>query len=286
MKKTRQFLFVAASLLVVAAVIFVSCSKDSNDVANPKNEVALQVNHQLGCKLLPENVYMGIPVTEDLNSTLKVLPTSVNLTTPPVGNQGGEGSCVAWGTTYAARSIAWQAANPAAWSYSVNIFSPEYVYNQIKAGGCADGSYVTDGLDLLRNQGVVPWSVMPYSDANGCSTMPTTAQRTTAANYRIAGYSRVSLTTTAIKTQLAAGKPVIVAGPVNNAFVNLTGTTVLGRFTGSSLGGHCYCVVGYDNSRNAFKVQNSWGTTWGSSGFGYINYSYITSWWQEAYVFN
>lgn len=285
MKKTRQFLFATAALLVVAAVVFVSCSKDSNEVAAPKSEVA-QVAHQLGCNLLPPNVYMSIPLKDEVSSALKVLPTSVNLSTPPVGDQGGEGSCVAWGTTYAARSIAWHAANPAAWSYSVNIFSPEYVYNQIKQGSCTAGSYVTDGLNLLQSQGVVPWSVMPYSDANGCSTQPTAAQRTTAAAYKIAGYSRVSITSTAIKTQLAAGKPVIVAGPVNNAFMYLSGSTVLGRFTGSSLGGHCYCVVGYDDSRQAFKIQNSWATTWGASGFGYISYSYVSSWWQEAYVFN
>lgn len=284
MKKTRLILASVAAMLAVAATLFVSCSKEKSDVTS---EVKVEATtHQLGCLLLPTDKYLSIALKDAPTSVLKAAPTVVNLNTPPVGNQGSEGSCVAWGTTYAGRSIEWQRTHAAAWSTSVNIFSPEYVYDQIKVGGCADGSYVTDGLNLLKNKGVVPWSVMPYSSTNGCSLVPTAAQNTTAATYKITSYSRVSLTSTAIKAQLALGKPVIVAGPVNSAFEYLSGTTVLGRFTGSSLGGHCYCVVGYDDSKSAFKVMNSWGTPWGSSGFGYISYSYVTSWWQEAYILN
>lgn len=286
MKKTKRLIWVAATFLVATVFIAISCSKEKSEVANPGQVLESQVTHHLGCNLLPTDKYLAINLKDAPTEVLKAAPAVVNLVTPPVGDQGGEGCCVAFGTTYAARSIAWQAAHPAAWSTSVNIFSPEYVYNQIKVSDCLSGSYVTDGLDLLQNQGVVPWSVMPYSDANGCSIVPTAAQKATAATYKIAGYSRVSITSTAIKAQLALGKPVVVAGPVNTAFEYLTGTTVLGRFTGSSLGGHCYCVVGYDNSKNAFKVQNSWGTSWGSNGFGYISYSYVSSWWQEAYVLN
>lgn len=217
---------------------------------------------------------------------LKAAPTLLNLNVPPVGDQGSEGSCVAWGTTYAGRSISWQASHPASWSQSVNIFSPEYIYDQVKIGDCSGGTYVTTGLDFLVNNGAVPWSVMPYSDVNGCSLVPTSDQVALAATYKVASYSRVSITSTAIKAALVSGKPVIVAGPVNRAFMYLTGTTVLKSFSGSSLGGHCYCVVGYDDSKQAFKIMNSWGTSWGSSGFGYIGYSYVAKWWQEAYVLN
>jgi len=36
--------------------------------------------------------------------------------------------------------------------------------------------------------------------------------------------------------------------------------------------GHELVIVGYDDGRQAFKVQNSWGTDWAEGGFGWIAY--------------
>ncbi|WP_320054049.1 C1 family peptidase [uncultured Acetobacteroides sp.] len=283
MKKRRIILASAAAAILIAVAVFISCQKE-NSVSI--DESVQPATHQLGCLMLPAETYMSIELKDASLSVLKAAPKVLTLNVPPVGDQGSEGSCVAWGTTYAGRSINWQALHQAAWSQSENIFSPEYVYDQIKVGSCSSGSYVTDGLKLLVNQGVVPWSIMPYSDVNGCSLVPTVDQKTLAATYKVASYSRVSITSTAIKAALASGKPVIVAGPVNIAFMYLRGTSVLKNFTGRSLGGHCYCVVGYDDGKQAFRIMNSWGTSWGTNGFGYIGYSYVSRWWQEAYVLN
>lgn len=283
MKKTRTILTSVAAAIVLAVALFISCQKESSVSTDESVQPA---THQLGCLMLPTETYMSIELKDVSPSVLKAAPSVLTLNVPPVGDQGSEGSCVAWGTTYASRSINWQTSHQAAWSQSVNIFSPEYVYDQIKVGSCSSGSYVTDGLKLLVNQGVVPWSIMPYSDVNGCSLVPTVDQKALAATYKVASYSRVSITSSAIKAELVSGKPVVVAGPVNNAFMYLSGTTVLKNFSGRSLGGHCYCVVGYDDSKQAFKIMNSWGTSWGSRGFGYIGYSYVSRWWQEAYVLN
>ena len=42
-------------------------------------------------------------------------------------------------------------------------------------------------------------------------------------------------------------------------------------------GGHAVAAVGYDDSKNAFIVRNSWNTTWGVKGYFYMPYAYITS---------
>ena len=276
-------LFVILVVLGLGSFLINSCQK-SDDVKLTQETSQVKTFHELGCDLLPTEEYAKIPDAKIPNVEVKA--TVLTLNVPPVGDQGGEGSCVAWGTTYAGRSTNWQASHSAAWSKSVNIFSPEYVYNQIKASSsCTSGSYVTNGLNLLQSQGVCLWNTMPYTDAS-CSTLPTTAQKTEAALYKISGYSKVTLTTANIKAMLAAGKPVIVAGNVNYAFEYLASGAVLTRFTGSSLGGHCYCVVGYDDSKSAFKFMNSWGTSWATSGFGYIGYGYEKKWWSEAYVIN
>ena len=45
----------------------------------------------------------------------------------------------------------------------------------------------------------------------------------------------------------------------------------------SCLGGHCMAIVGYDNSKKAFKVRNSWGESWGLQGYCWIPYEYLTN---------
>ncbi|NOU17101.1 MAG: C1 family peptidase [Bacteroidales bacterium] len=278
MKKFFAILLIAG----MGSLVMNSCQKSSD--VKLTNDQEVSAIHSLGCNFLPADEYAKIPVAKNPEGV--VSKAVVNLNVPPVGDQGGEGSCVAWGTTYAARSIFWQAGHPAAWSQSVNIFSPEYVYNQIKVRkSCGSGAYVTTGLNLLKTQGVCRWSLMPYTDVS-CTAKPNATQIADAALYKIASYSTVTRTTAAIKAQLDAGKPVVVGGPVSSGFMYLANGAVLTTFVGGSLGGHCYCVVGYDDTKGAFKFMNSWGTGWASAGFGWIAYGYEATWWTEAYVLN
>jgi C1A family cysteine protease len=48
------------------------------------------------------------------------------------------------------------------------------------------------------------------------------------------------------------------------------------------VGGHAIVVVGYDDtvqcknaSKGAFLIRNSWGTSWGQHGYGYLPYDYV-----------
>ncbi|NOQ25500.1 MAG: hypothetical protein GQ564_09080 [Bacteroidales bacterium] len=278
----KKFLFSATFLFSVALGIMLvvnSCQKDT-DLTEPLGMEEL-VSYSFGWIPAPEDVYAAIPVAEALN--LKVLPTSVDLVVPPVGDQGGEGSCVAWGVAYAGRSTSYQNTYGGAYSTSTNIFSPEYVYNQIKVTDCGSGAYTTDGLDLLVDQGVCTWSTMPYTDVD-CDDMPNATQIAEAANYKISSYATVAVTEAAIKEQLAAGKIVVVAGTVYPQFMNLGYDEIITTAQGRKYGGHCYACVGYDDAKDAFKFMNSWGTSWSTNGFGWIDYDIIYKYWREAYV--
>jgi Viral BACON domain/Papain family cysteine protease len=279
LKKMKKSIFPFFAVALIISV-FVSCTKEND--ASLKNRQD-SPKYSLGCQFLPTAEYKALPLATP-NYELKTLPALINLATPPIGNQGSEGSCVAWGTTYAGRSIDWyMTQGNTSYSYSTNIFSPEYVYNQIKiSSDCGSGAYVTSGLNLLKSQGVCTWVSMPSQ--SGCSIMPNSTQQAEAANYKIINYGTANIDVNTFKTYLASNQAIVVAGPVNTAFEYLVNGQVLGAFSGSSLGGHCYCVVGYDDSMGAFKFQNSWGTGWASQGYGWISYTYITSWWQEAYV--
>jgi len=279
MKKNVKVAMLFTVIIALGIAVFNACQESTFET--PESE-SMEVFHELGCLFLPEAEYAKIPEAKAPEGAVKA---SVSISTPSIRNQGGEGSCVAWGTTYAARSIERRRATGASsYSTSTNIFSPEYVYNQIKiSSSCASGSYVTTGLNLLRSQGACRWYYMPYTDGT-CSTYPNSTQRSDAAKYKISSYSTVSRTTSNFKSFLNSGKPIIVAGPVNSTYMNLGYNQVLGAWSGSSYGGHCYCIVGYDDTKGAFKFMNSWGTSWGTSGYGWISYNYLTTWIQEAYV--
>ena len=111
-----------------------SCSKQEKTSSGPQ----AKPEYNLGCELLTPTEYQALPKFK-MPAVTKILATAAVVSPiPPVGNQGGEGSCVAFGTTYAARSADWAINNSlSTFSYSTDIFSPEYVYNQIKVGSCS-----------------------------------------------------------------------------------------------------------------------------------------------------
>ena len=285
--KTQYFRAISPIIFLIC-LFFVACEKDDNpdiqtfiESVTPTESGQSQTNEfQFGVLLLPAEEYKNLPVAEMPNTLPKDLAASTMIQTPPVGNQGAKPASIAFATTYAARSIMWKKNHPAlSFNINTNIFSPEYVYSQP-----GSSYWVTTVLNLLKIQGACRWSLMPYLP-NASSIPPNSTQINDAKNFRISGYGTVVCTVNAIKSQLNCGYPIVVAGPVSSQFMNLTSGVILKNRVGN-VGNHCYCVVGYDDSKNAFKVMNSFGTNWGNSGYGWIDYGYISQWWSELYRIN
>jgi len=272
----RKLVLLSIVLFLAISTVFVSCSKDEQ--VGPELQLTDEVvvsedfSGMVGGFIpSPREVYEAVPLA--IAPKLKSTPRTKLLTCPPVGNQGRDGACVGWGVGYAARSII---------SGAQTTFSPNYIYNQIKIGDCASGSYPVDAINLVANQGVATWSVMPYVDGE-CYTQPNQYQRQNAANYKIRTASRVNIDYNSIRAQIAAGNPVIVGGRVDQAFQSLGYNRILNSVSGQG-GGHCYCIVGYYDDYNCFKVMNSWGSNWATNGFGYVSYDIVGSLFSEAYV--
>jgi C1A family cysteine protease len=49
-------------------------------------------------------------------------------------------------------------------------------------------------------------------------------------------------------------------------------------------GGHAICIVGFDDSKKLVKFKNSWSTSWGQNGYGYLPYSYINNFMLDAWA--
>lgn len=291
--KKNYLILCAISLATFSFLFFNACDKQKDDLSNLTTDNSSLVQEPgsidstergMGCLPVPKAMYQLIAVAPAVH--LKSISAVIDLACPSIGNQGSEGSCVAWGTTYAGRSITRKTHDGGSYSTSTNIFSPEYVYNQIKvSSSCASGAYIYKAFDLLKAQGVCTWNDMPYSSTNGCSTMPNSTQKQNATANKINSYYRVNITSSAIKNELNQNRPVVIGGPVDRTYYYLGNNGILTQYNPKTyLGNHCVCIVGYDDAKSAFKFQNSWGTSWGTSGFGWMSYTAISGYITEAYV--
>lgn len=252
------------------------------------------------CGYIPSSkeIQDSIPLKRDFNS-FEDLPSSIDLSAsmPPVGNQGRQNSCVAWASGYAIKSYllknkgqASEYDPPFAGGKGNNVFSPAFIYNQ-QNGGVDQGLYYYKTMEFLKSNGVVPWSSMPYSDKDYLS-QPSQSSKKEALKYKIKSFSRLNFKKPDEIKRVLAGKNVVLTGMIiDDAFYKVKGSAVYDENGGQSYGGHAMTIVGYDDNKKsksgrkgAFKLQNSWGTSWGDKGFGWVSYSMLAKVGQETYA--
>lgn len=256
-----------------------------SDEATVTVEVAAESigDNELGRAEIDPRIYAGFEVIQYRGDLLGVpgqdptLPASVDLSPffPSPGNQGLQGSCVGWATAYALKS--YQEGLEIGWPLNTrsHLFSPAFVYNQIKLWGCTSGSRIVDALDLIVSEGAATLATMPY-DQFDCTTQPSNNARQEAPFFK--GYRRVRVNSTSgIKAALVNGLPVVGGIVVYDQLQTLVGpNSVYNTATGVPTGGHAITIVGYDDNRygGAFKVINSWGTGFGDGGYFWLPYAF------------
>ncbi|MEO6233178.1 MAG: C1 family peptidase [Ferruginibacter sp.] len=281
-------------LLVVAVGAYFLLNTDSCSGLSGLTDTVSQFTK--GGKLDPNefrkaSVYEGL---ED-DKTKNPLPESVSLLrfAPQRMNQGSQGSCVAWSSGYAARSII-ESASTAKDPNSV-AFSPAFLYNQIGLDGC-QGSYIIRAMEFMTNKGAVPFNDFPYDETN-CTRQPNTTLWNEATQNRMHGFNRLTeddgvtkLSFRAIKEHLAKDAPVVIGMMVGGTFMSgMVGQKVWHPTSDDrsqvGFGGHALCVIGYDDRMEggAFQIMNSWGPEWGENGIGWVRYNDFGEFVREAY---
>jgi hypothetical protein len=154
--------------------------------------------------------------------------------------------------------------------------------------GVDSGSYLSDGFKSVYKVGIPAEAVWPYVSAQ-VNVQPPEPVYADALGHKVGAYQRVGdfqKASTAqwslemVKTTLAMGYPVTIAMWVSNRIFEITATDNLydpvgvGMF--NNVGGHAMCIVGYDETQQAFIVENSWGTAWGNQGYFLISYRALT----------
>lgn len=249
--------------------------------------------------------YDKAEVHEPLADNVKnPLPERITLEqfAPPRLNQGQQGSCVAWASAYAARSIIHNQATGAAPS-KASAFSPSFMYNRIKIENSdCQGSYLNRAMDDMLKRGAVPYSAFAYTDQS-CNERPGQGLEQQAARFRIKGSQRLSrsadpqsgVNLLAMKQYLAQGSPIVIGMMVGGSFMQGMQGRDLWQPTQQDtrmqgFGGHAMCVIGYDdfkqgpNAPGAFQIMNSWGPEWGKNGIAWVPYDAFDYFTKEAYA--
>lgn len=231
----------------------------------------------------------GTPYKAKLTlKSYKSVPAAASLEkyTPVPGDQGQYSTCVAFATAYHLRTILWAKQNNITDKSKLNehIFSPTFVYEQIKDDGdndCQGGSNPIMAFELLKNLGVSTLRTMPYN----CGGSVGTDAMLEGFDFRISDYQVLFLpegydNDTKINTtkkSLAEGYPVMLGFVVPESFYTaetLWEPQSTDDGPSGAHGRHAMCVVGYDDNKydGAFRVMNSWGSSWGDGGFVWIKY--------------
>jgi C1A family cysteine protease len=246
--------------------------------------------------LFDEEAYNKLPRKAALATrAYEGLPKAFSLKqfAPLPGDQTNYGTCVAWASAYAARTISESVAlnRRNQTETTQNVFSPVYVYRNIRPDDpeCQRGAQIYSALDLMRDSGAVRMLEIERSMDFPRIDL---AHYRESRRYPIGGYvtlfsredkQKPALITRIVKKSLAEGKPVVIGMNTPDSFIEAKNVWEPTENPGRFYGGHAMCVVGYDDDRGAFEILNSWGRKWGNGGFIWVSYKAFVDFVMESY---
>lgn len=215
------------------------------------------------------------------SSVVRRLPAVVDLRRhcPPVYDQLHLNSCSANAIAAALRYDEIREGRP-------DVPSPSrlfiYYNERVLAGVVGTDSPVClrDGYRTISKVGACPESMWPY-DPRRFRRPPAPRCFQAAHRYRALAFYRIRRAIVQMRACLAEGFPFVMAIAVHQSMmarkVIRTGAVPMPGRHDKLRGGHAVLVVGYDHAKRLLIFRNSWGTTWGDGGYGYLPYGFIAS---------
>ena len=237
----------------------------------------------LGCVYKPE-IDGKVPLRPQLMTrAYTVLPSKYSLKQycPSPGDQDIYGTCTAWSTTYAARTMCEAISN--GWTdkelITKEAFAPIFIYKQLSSkSDCQEGTSPAEALELLKKKGAPKLRSFNVR----CADYIPNNLYTEAIDYKIDDYTTLFNTyagdntgqVVAVKKALAEEHPVVIIQKVYSSFSVFNGKDLWNGVLDELRGNHAMCVVGYDDDKygGAFEILNSWGTDWANKGFIWVKY--------------
>jgi C1A family cysteine protease len=218
----------------------------------------------------------------------KALPTKTDLRNgcPPVYDQGQIGSCTA---NAIGGAFEFEQKKQGLADFMPSRLFIYYNERAMENTVASDsGAQIRDGIKSVATQGVCSDSDWPYSDTLPALVKKPNAQSfSDALQHKVLQYQRIHNATSdtfllALRNCLADGYPYVfgftVYPELESASVAKSGILPMPNIvTEKPIGGHAVMAVGYDDSKKAMLIRNSWGTSWGLGGYFWMPYAYITN---------
>jgi hypothetical protein len=240
------------------------------------------------CGLILEDLSKS-PLFKEYTAMSKAnIPDKMDLSSflPQVGNQASQGSCVAWSMGYYSKTF--QEWKEHRWMVNEleHQASPAFMYNLINSG-VDEGSSYTSATSLLVNYGCGTMKDMFFNEYDFTS-LPSDVAYNNALSFRCTGafyISTISNSGIRLAKQMISDTNVLTLGiKVFGNFDHITQynyTYCVSERIGNSRGAHAITLIGYDDNKvtsdgvGAFKFVNSWGSSFGLQGFGWISYKAV-----------
>lgn len=201
---------------------------------------------------------------------------------PAIGDQGQYGTCVAWAVGYNCRSFLYSKAKN-----ETKLFSPADLFMSISSdqkGADCGGTNFEVAFDQLISRGVATMSTADYSNIN-CSGSPSSSWEADASLYKIKSYREITeISVNKFKQYLNAGRLIVFGAKLGDEFMYADDNSVLTQQTTFDYTGihsyHAMVCCGYDDTmgpNGAFRIANSWGTSWGDDGYLWVDQNFFVS---------
>lgn len=282
---------IAIPMLAIAVSPFALTSCQNEDVNEFLTELLVGVLASWNAQ--DENLE-EIPQDIVINENTGGLPTATDLSSkfPPIGDQGKYGTCVTWAVGYNMKTALngidnqWTKTQLAQAS---NQTSPRDLFLAIPSsqkGSNCNGTQFESAMDQLIVRGGASLASAPYTNLGDCSETPLPAWNQEAGENRLVNYRKIadknnaaSMTVENFKAYLAEGRPVVIGARLGDRFMQWKSSAVIDYDTylnpGMQHAYHAMVMSGYDDSRNAFKLMNTWGSTWGNEGTIWVDYDFF-----------
>jgi C1A family cysteine protease len=205
---------------------------------------------------------IGAPSAVDLRNL-----NGKNYTTP-VRNQGGCGSCVAFGTVAVMETTYKRKANQPNSTIDLSEAHLFYCHGRSEGRNCGNGWWPEAALKKSQDIGVTFEEHYQYTPGDqDCTGLSSNWQSDLA---KVTGYTKLT-SPAAMKNWIATHGSITGCFVVYQDFFQYK-SGVYEHVTGQSAGGHCVEIIGYSDSLGAWICKNSWGPGWGDNGYFMIAY--------------
>lgn len=241
------------------------------------------LNHRHVAEPHPTKHVLSIAVPVKLPETFDISDYG-----PPIWDQGQLGSCTAHGTLRSAFYAMKRHHMLIGKELTIQALSRAFVYANTRLDSGEpiskdDGGTVRDAFMAIQKEFTVEEDKYPYIQQNFFNVPSPEIYTLAKQTFKFLSFAQVPQTLYAIKHAIFYGRPVVFGAQIYDSFLDekvmQTGVIPYPDTSSENLqGGHCICLVGWNDTDKTFLLANSWSTNVGlpsKPGYFTIPYDYI-----------